>query len=245
MKKILFAALALTLVAGCAMAGAKPPLKSLEEKISYIIGFQFGSDMKKDQIAVAPDVFLAGMKDGLAGGKPALDEKQMAEAMDEFRAKMMAQQQAKAKAQSAENTKKGDAFRAEYKKKPGVKVLPSGVMCRVITEGKGPQPGPKDVVQAHYVGKLIDGTKFDSSEGRDKPVSFPLDGVIPGWSEALQQMNKGAKWEIVLPPEVAYGDRQVGPMIGPGSTLVFEVELVDFAPPKAEASEKPEAQPAK
>lgn len=234
MKKILFAALALTLITGCAMADSKPSFQTLEEKISYIIGFQFGTDMKKDQIAVSPEVFIQGMQAGLAGAAPALDEKQMAQAMDEFRVKMMAQQQAKLKQQAAENKKKGDAFRAEYKKKPGVKTLPNGIMYRVITEGKGPSPKPTDIVQAHYTGKLVDGAKFDSSEGRDKPVSFPLDGVIQGWSEALQHMNKGAKWEIVLPPEMAYGDRQVGPMIGPGSTLVFEVQLVDFAPPKAE-----------
>jgi len=243
MKKIIFAALALTLVSGCALADGKPTFNNLEEKISYIIGFQFGTDMSKDQINVSPEVFLKGMKDGLAGNQSALDEKQAAAAMDEFRVKMMAQQQAKMKEQAAENKKKGDAFRAEFKKKPGVKTLPSGVMYRVISAGKGPQPKPTDVVEAHYTGKLVDGTKFDSSEGRDKPVSFPLDGVIPGWSEALQQMNKGAKWEIVLPPEAAYGDRQVGPMIGPGSTLVFEVELVDFAAPKPE--EAPAAAPQK
>lgn len=230
MKKLMIALVVLGLSAGWAVAADKPQFKSLEDKISYIIGHQFGTDMKKEGIAIAPDKFLIGMKSGLAGEKPVMTDKEMNDAMNELRTKLMAEHAAKMEAQVKENKAKGDAFRAEYVKKKGVKTLPDGVMYRQIAEGKGPKPGPTDIVKVNYTGKLIDGTKFDSNEGRGGPAALPLDQVIPGWSKALQQMKKGSKWEIVLPPELAYGDRQAGPLIGPGSTLVFDVELVDIQP---------------
>ena len=234
MKKVIMVLVALSLTAGWALAADKPQFKTLEDKISYIIGHQFGTDMKTEGIDIAPDKFLIGMKAGLAGEKAVMSEKEMTEAMNELRTKLMAEHAAKMKAQLAENKKKGDAFRAEYAKKKGVKTMPDGVMYRELEAGKGAKPGPTDVVKVNYTGKLIDGTVFDSSKGRGGPAALPLDRVIPGWSKALQQMPKGSKWEIVMPPELAYGDRQAGPQIGPGSTLVFEVELVDFQPaPKA------------
>lgn len=241
MKKLIMALLVLSLTAGWALAADKPQFKTLEDKISYIIGHQFGSDMKTEGIAIAPDKFMIGMKSGLAGENPVMNEKEMNDAMNELRTKLMAEQKIKMEAKLAENKKKGDAFRAEYAKKKGVKEMADGVMYREIKAGKGGKPGPSDVVKVHYTGKLIDGTKFDSSEGRGGPASLPLDRVIPGWSKALQQMEKGSKWEIVLPPELAYGERQAGPLIGPGSTLVFDVELVDFQPAaKPEAPKTPE-----
>jgi FKBP-type peptidyl-prolyl cis-trans isomerase FklB len=145
---------------------------------------------------------------------------------------MMAKQQELAKIVGEKNQKEGEAFLAENKKKEGVITLPSGLQYKVIKAGSGNKPKATDTVSVHYQGTLVNGTEFDSSYRRGQPVSFPVNGVIPGWTEALQLMEAGAKWQIVIPSNLAYGDRGAGPQIGPNATLIFEIELISIQEPK-------------
>jgi FKBP-type peptidyl-prolyl cis-trans isomerase FklB len=145
---------------------------------------------------------------------------------------MMAKQQELAKMAGEKNQKEGEAFLAENKKKEGVITLPSGLQYKVIKAGSGNKPKATDTVTVHYQGTLVNGTEFDSSYRRGQPVSFPVNGVIPGWTEALQLMEAGAKWQIVIPSNLAYGDRGAGPQIGPNATLIFEIELISIQEPK-------------
>jgi FKBP-type peptidyl-prolyl cis-trans isomerase FklB len=163
--------------------------------------------------------------DALAG-KTVLSEEEMKEVMMGFQKEMMAKLQAKQASAGAENTAAGKTFREENAKKDGVKVLPSGLQYKVLKSGSGKTPTATDKVSTHYHGTLIDGTVFDSSVERGEPVSFPVDGVIPGWTEALLLMKEGDKWQLVVPPDLAYGERGAGGRIGPNSTLIFEVELL-------------------
>ena len=162
------------------------------------------------------------MKDALSGAKPLLTEQEIQETMDAFQKEMMAKQDEVAKKNKAE----GESFLAENKKKEGIKILPSGLQYKVIKAGTGKKPKSTDTVTVHYRGTLIDGTEFDSSYKRGQIVSFPVSGVIPGWTEALQLMEAGAKWQLFIPPNLAYGERGAGGAIGPNTTLIFEVELV-------------------
>lgn len=198
------------------------------QKASYAIGLNIGSDMKAKGVEIDVKALSAGLADALGGVEPKLTPEQMQQAFTVFQQQMQAKQ-AKAMAEAgAKNIEAGKAYQAENGKKEGVTTTASGLQYEVLQAGDGPKPGPTDNVTVHYTGSLLDGTVFDSSVKRGEPASFSLDGVVPGWSEGVQLMNKGAKFRFVIPSDLAYGE-QGAPRagIGPNSTLIFEVELLD------------------
>lgn len=200
-------------------------LKNQKDKISYIIGMDIGTNLKKQSIGIDSNILAKGVKDALAGTKPLLTEQEIQETMMAFQKEMMAKQAEVAKKNKAE----GEAFLAENKKKEGVKALLSGLQYKVIKAGTGKKPKSTDTVTAHYRGTLINGTEFDSSYKRGQPATFPVSGgMIPGWTEALQLMEEGAKWQLFIPPNLAYGEQGAGRDIGPNATLIFEIELVSI-----------------
>jgi len=199
-------------------------LKNQKEKMSYIIGMDIGNNLKKQGIDIETNILIKGIKDAFASAKSLLSEQEIRETLATFQKEMQAKQEEVGK----KNKKEGEAFIAENMKKEGVKTLPSGLQYKVIKAGTGKKPKLTDTVTAHYRGTLIDGTEFDSSYKRGKPTSFSVSGVIPGWTEVLQLMEEGAKWGLFIPPNLAYGERGAGGMIGPNATLIFEVELVSI-----------------
>lgn len=199
-------------------------LKSQKEKVSYIIGMEIGSNLKKQLADVDSTILAKGIQDALTDRKPLLTEKEIQETMAAFQKEMMVKQTEVAKKNKAE----GEAFLSENKKKEGVKALPSGLQYKVIKTGTGKKPKSNDTVTVHYRGTLINGAEFDSSYKRGQPVSFQVSGVIPGWTEALQLMEVGAKWQLFIPSNLAYGEQGAGRDIGPNATLIFEVELVSI-----------------
>jgi len=205
-------------------AQEKLVLKNQKEKVSYIIGMDIGSNLKKQSIDVDPNILAKGMKDALSGEKPLLTEQEIQETMLAFQKEMMAKQAEIGKKNKAE----GEAFLAENKKKEGVKILPSGLQYKVIKAGTGKTPKLTDTVTAHYRGTLINGTEFDSSYKRGQPASFQVSGVIRGWTEALQLMQEGSKWQLFIPSNLAYGEPGAGRDIGSNATLIFEVELISI-----------------
>jgi FKBP-type peptidyl-prolyl cis-trans isomerase FklB len=231
MRVVCCAVVGLALLAGSAFAEAPAELKTQKEKVSYIIGTDIGNNFKKQGIDIDPDTFLKGIKDALGGNKPLLNEKETADIMTAYKQEFMAKQAEATKVMGEKNRKEGEAYLAENKKKAGVKVLPSGLQYTVITEGTGKTPKPTDTVVVNYRGTLIDGTEFDSSYKRGQSATFPVNGVIPGWTEALQLMKEGSKWQIFLPSNLAYGERGAGANIGPNAVLIFEVELVAVKEP--------------
>ena len=200
-------------------------LKNQKDKVSYIIGMDIGTNLKKQSIGIDSNILAKGVKDALAGTKPLLTEQEIQETMMAFQKEMMAKQAEVAKKNKAE----GEVFLTENKKKEGVKTLLSGLQYKVIKAGTGKKPKSTDTVTAHYRGTLIDGTEFDSSYKRGQPATFPVSGgMIPGWTEALQLMEEGAKWQLFIPPNLAYGEQGAGRDIGPNATLIFEIELVSI-----------------
>ena len=234
MKLKLFAALGILLLASQVNAEENLLLKKQKDKVSYIIGMEIGKNFKKQSIDIDPDILVKGIKDAISDGKPLLTEQEVQETMINFQKEMMAKQEELAKKLGEKNKKEGEAFLAENKKKEGVKTLPSGLQYKVIKAGTGEKPKLTDTVMTQYRGTLIDGTEFDSSYRRGQPVSFPVTGVIPGWTEALQLMEEGAKWQLFIPPNLAYGERGAGRDIGPNATLIFEIELVSIQEKKQE-----------
>jgi len=221
------AALVLFVAAGCTPAGDKKiELKDLRDKVSYSIGMNIGQDFKRQGIDLDPDLIAQAIKDVTKGSPLLLTEEQVKEAITAFQKELEVKMEAKAKADLEKNSKAGAAFLTENAKKEGVVTLPSGLQYKVLTPGTGKKPAAADTVTVHYRGTLIDGTEFDSSFKRNEPATFPVSGVIPGWTEALQLMQEGAKWQLVIPAALAYGERGAGQQIGPNSTLVFEVELL-------------------
>jgi FKBP-type peptidyl-prolyl cis-trans isomerase FklB len=214
-------------------------LKDQKDKVSYSIGLQIGGNLTRQKVDVNPDVLAAGIKDAIAG-KPQLTQDQIKDVMTQFEKDM----EQKQKTLGEKNKVDGAKFLEENKKKPGVKTTASGLEYKVIKEGTGPTPKPTDMVTVNYRGTLINGTEFDSSYKRGQPATFPVNGVIKGWTEALQLMKKGSKFELFIPPNLAYGERAVGPDIGPNATLTFEVELLDVKPPPTPAPQaSPKASP--
>jgi FKBP-type peptidyl-prolyl cis-trans isomerase FklB len=199
-------------------------LKNQKDKMSYIIGMDIGNNLKKQSIDVEPNILAKGVKDALTGGKPLLTEQEIRETMTAFQNEMRVKQEVVAK----KNKEQGDSFLAENKKKEGVKTLQSGLQYKVIKVGVGKKPKLNDYVTTHYRGTLIDGTEFDSSYKRGQPATFQVSGVIPGWTEALQLMETGAKWQLFIPSNLAYGERGAGGVIGPNATLIFEIELISI-----------------
>jgi FKBP-type peptidyl-prolyl cis-trans isomerase FklB len=205
-----------------------PPFKDLKERVSYSIGLNIGFNFKKQNVELSPEILAQGIKDALAT-KPQMTEDQVKQTMMEFE-KSIADKQ---KAAGDKNKGEGDKFLADNKGKSGVKTTASGLQYIVEKEGNGATPGASDTVTVNYRGTLIDGTEFDSSYKRGEPATFPVSGVIKGWTEALQLMKKGAKYKLFIPSGLAYGDRGAPPDISPNSTLIFEVELLDVKPASA------------
>jgi len=226
--RTLAAALGILLLAGTVYAGETTVIKTERDKISYGIGMDIGENMKKQSIDIDPDMLAQGIKDVFAGKELLLTEEDFRNTMENFRKDMMAKQQMHMQEIAEKNKKGGEAFLEENKKKEGITALPSGLQYKVIKEGDGNLPKAIDTVTVHYRGTLIDGTEFDSSFSRGEPATFPVNGVIPGWTEALQLMKTGSKWQLFIPSNLAYGERGAGGRIGPNSTLIFDVELLSI-----------------
>ncbi len=219
-------------VLGCGLAlcfsqaGQAAKLQNQNDKVSYTIGYDMGSNFKTQQIDINAQALAQGIKDAQTGAKAALTKKQMQQTLVTFQQALLKKRVKQLKSLSEKNKKAGAAFLAANKKKPGVKSLSSGLQYKVIDTGKGISPTANDAVTVEYEGKFINGKVFDSSYKTGKPVNFRVTEVIPGWTQALQMMKPGATWMIYVPPKLAYGDRgMVGP-IGPNKTLIFKIHLV-------------------
>jgi FKBP-type peptidyl-prolyl cis-trans isomerase FklB len=211
-----------------AATGSATALTTQKDKVSYSIGADIGKRLRTDKLDVNPTILARGLREAFAGSKLALTDQEMHAAMMQLQNDMRQKQMAEMQAVSGKNKKEGDAFLAANKSKEGVVTLPSGLQYKILKAGDGPKPAATDSVVCNYRGTLIDGKEFDSSYKRGEPATFPVTGVIKGWTEALQLMPVGSKWQLVIPPDLAYGDRGAGQDIGPGSTLVFEVELMSI-----------------
>jgi FKBP-type peptidyl-prolyl cis-trans isomerase FklB len=225
-SKIVLAVPVLGLLGGVCSAAEPLKLETENEKINYSVGYQLGGDFKRQEVDIKSDMLLQGIEDAIGGGKPLLDEQERRATLMALAQRVKAEQKQKMAQQGAEALKAGEAFLAENSGKEGVTTLPSGLQYKVITAGEGKSPQKSDKVTVNYRGTLIDGTEFDSSYSRNKPATFGVGQVIPGWTEALQLMKEGDKWEIVIPSKLAYGERGAGAKIPPNSTLIFEVELI-------------------
>lgn len=226
MKKDLIIALIVIAIALPSLAADTSELKTEKEKVSYSIGFSLGSNFKRQSVDVDIEQLIRGMNDAINNRAAILSAKEQRDVMTAYQKKQNDKMASKQGKTAAKNKKAGNQFLSENKRKPGVVTLKSGLQYKVIVEGKGPKPAASDTVETHYRGTLIDGTEFDSSYRRGEPASFPVMGVIKGWTEALQLMNVGSKWELYIPADLAYGDRGAGGQIGPGATLIFEIELL-------------------
>lgn len=209
-------------------AGEKSVLKTQKDKVSYSIGLGIGKNMRGQSLDIDPDILTKGLKDGFSGSKPLLTEEEAREIVSAFQKEMMAKQQERAKASAEKNKNEGETFLAENKKKEGIITLPSGLQYKVMKDGTGKTPKATDSVTVNYRGTLIDGTEFDSSYKRGQPATFPVSGVIKGWTEALQLMKVGSKYKLFIPSDLAYGDRGAGPRIGPNQVLIFDIELISI-----------------
>src|SRR6266852_5192864 len=214
-------------------------LTTAQDKFSYALGMNLGTSLHRQSVPVDPNILLRGLKDSLAGGKTLLTEDQAKAALTEVQNEMRKKQQEQMQAAGEVNKKEGEAFLAANKSKDGIVTLPSGLQYKVLTQGTGPKPTSADTVVCNYRGTLINGTEFDSSYKRGQPATFPVGGVIKGWTEALQLMPVGSKWQLFIPSDLAYGERAPGPEIAPDSTLIFEVELLSIQPKAAPAAVAP------
>lgn len=217
--------------AACAQEEAAPEMakpESLEDRASYAIGLNMGRQMTDQEVPINLDLLMQGIKDGMGDGETLLTNDEIQAAMQEFQQMMMQKAQENQAALAEEGKTAADEFLASNKDKEGVMTTESGLQYEVLTEGDGPKPTSSDTVTVHYTGTLLDGTEFDSSHKRGQPATFPVTGVIAGWTEALQMMPVGSKWKLYIPPDLAYGARGQGP-IPPNSLLTFEVELIGIA----------------
>jgi FKBP-type peptidyl-prolyl cis-trans isomerase FklB len=230
-----------TSAAAAAKTQAPLTLKTQKEKASYAIGMNIGKNLKRDSVEVDPSIVYRALKDALAGSKLLLTDEEAKAALMTLQTEVRAKEEAKTKAAALENKKTGEAFLTANKTKDGVVTLPSGLQYKILKAGTGPKPTAEDTVLCHYRGTLVDNTEFDSSYKRGEPLKIPVGGVIKGWTEAIQLMPVGSKWQLFIPSDLAYGERGApGSPIGPNSTLVFEVELVSIEPkatPKVEPTE--------
>ncbi len=203
-------------------------LKTQKDKVSYALGANLGMNLHKQSVEVDPAIVLRGLKDALAAGKMLLTDDEARAALMQLQAEVRNKQMEQMKVAGEMNKKEGAEFLAANKTKEGIVTLPSGLQYKILTEGTGPKPTASDTVVCNYRGTLISGTEFDSSYKRGQPASFPVNGVIKGWTEALQLMPVGSKWQLFVPSELGYGDGGADPRsgIGPGATLIFEVELL-------------------
>jgi FKBP-type peptidyl-prolyl cis-trans isomerase FklB len=214
--------------ATAAKTAAPLTLKTSKDKFSYALGMKMGANLHRQEVPVDPNILARGLKDALTGAKTLLTDDQAQAAIVEVQNDLRKKQQDKMQVEGAANKKEGDAFLAANKGKEGVVTLPSGLQYKILKEGTGPKPTATDSVVCNYRGTLINGTEFDSSYKRGQPATFPVTGVIKGWTEALQLMPVGSKWQLFIPADLAYGERGPSPEIGANSTLIFEVELLSI-----------------
>lgn len=218
-----------------ATGGSETSSMTDTQKVSYAIGLDIGTNFKQQGIDVDPATLAQGIADAISGAQPKLTQEQMQQVLMALQQSLRAKQIQQMRDAGAKNVEAGNAYRENNGKKQGVKTTASGLQYEVLQEGQGPKPGPTDTVKVHYTGSLIDGKVFDSSVQRGEPISFPLDDVIPGWTEGVQLMSKGAKYRFVIPPDLAYGEMgQPRAGIGPNATLIFEVELLDIEKSKSD-----------
>jgi FKBP-type peptidyl-prolyl cis-trans isomerase FklB len=223
---LIVGAVAFGFLAGCTEAPQDVQLKSLEDRVGYGIGLRIGRDFRTQGVAIDPKVLRKGVEDGLSGAPPLLSDEEIQKALTTLQTELNQRQEKSQKDLAEANLRAGQAFLEQNGKKAGVVTLPSGLQYQVLRQGEGTTPGQNDRVTVHYRGRLIDGTEFDSSYVRNKPATFPVAGVIAGWSEALQRMPVGSQWRIFLPPDLAYGSQGAGSMIGPNAVLIFDIELI-------------------
>ena len=226
MKLLFSVVLGVVLLVSQANAEEKKALQTAKEKQGYSIGVDMGNRLKSNAIDIDADAIAQGLKDALSGGKLLMTEQEMKETLAGLQKELMDKQAERTKQIAEKNKKEGEAFLAANKTKECVKTLSSGLQYKVIKEGTGKMPKAEDTVVTNYRGTLVDGTEFDSSYKRGQPATFPVKGVIPGWTEALQLMKEGSKWELFIPSNLAYGERGAGNVIGPNATLIFEIELI-------------------
>lgn len=233
MRHVVVAGL-LAAACGTAVLAEEPAqaFASQQARISYAIGVDIGNSFKRQGVEIDVQILAKGLQDALGGGQTLLTEQEVRETLQAYQGELRARMQEKAK-------REGAAYLAENAKRPGVTTLPSGLQYKVITAGTGAKPTADDSVKCHYRGTFVDGREFDSSYSRNQPAVFPVRGVIPGWTEALQLMPVGSKWQIAVPYELAYGAGG-NRAIPPYSTLVFEIELLGIEKP---AAEQPTAEP--
>jgi FKBP-type peptidyl-prolyl cis-trans isomerase len=228
---------------GASSAGfaAETPLKTDKEKASYVVGMEIGRSLTQIKDEIDLNILFQGLQAAVKGEKTALTQEEATKVRTDFMTRLQAKQQVKEKEDAEKNKKDGEAYLAKNKTKAGVKTTASGLQYEVITQGTGPKPKDTDTVKVSYTGTKIDGTKFDASADHGGPVTFPLNGVIPGWTEAVQLMPVGSKYKLTIPSDLAYKDH-APPAIGPNATLVFEVELVSIEPPAAPAAAAPKVE---
>jgi FKBP-type peptidyl-prolyl cis-trans isomerase FklB len=226
MKYVLITLLSIAFLFGVCHAEEKLELKDQKDKESYSLGYQFGKNLKFQEVDINLDVYTSGIKDALGGKESQMSQEEIRTTISDLQKRITAERQKELKEKAAKNLEESKKFLPENQKKEGVKTLPSGLQYKVLAEGTGKTPKATDNVTVHYRGTLIDGKEYDSSYKMDKPAIFQVNGVIPGWTEALQLMKEGSKWQLFIPPELAYGERGTGSRIPPNSTLIFEVELI-------------------
>lgn len=240
MKYVLITLLSIGFLFGVCSASEKLELKDQKDKESYSLGYQFGENLKKQEIDINLEVYTSGIRDALGIKDPLMSQEEIRATITSLRQRVMVGQQKAFKEQAAKNLAEGKAFLEENRKKEGVKTLPSGLQYKVITEGSGKTPKADNALTVHYRGTLINGQEFDSSYNRGEPQTFQVDGVIPGWTEALQLMKEGSKWQLFIPSERAYGERGQGFRIPPNSTLIFEIELLSVGDGDSPEASEPE-----
>jgi len=230
-------------------AAQSSPFKDQKAKTSYALGMNIANGLKRQSIDIDPDILAQAMKDFQAG-KTLLTDEEAIEVLNQLQSEMRARMDAQAKAMEAKrqevgaaNQKEGEAFLAANKTKEGVVALPSGLQYKMITQGTGPKPIADDTVVCNYKGALINGTEFDSSAKHGGPATFQVNKVIKGWTEALQLMPVGSKWQLFIPASLAYGDRGAGADIPPNATLIFEVELLSIQPKENPPATAPTPKP--
>lgn len=206
----------------------KTELKTQLDSVSYSIGLDIGKNLKQQSVDVNADALARGINDVVGGNTPLLTDEQARASLTSFQEQMRTKQQEKMKAAGEKSKQEGESFLTENKKEKGITTLPSGLQYKVITMGTGPKPKADQTVRVHYQGKLIDGTEFDSSYKRGEPAVFSCNRVIAGWTEALQLMPVGSKWQLFIPSNLAYGESGAGQIIPPNATLIFDVELLSI-----------------
>ncbi|HEY4051066.1 MAG TPA: FKBP-type peptidyl-prolyl cis-trans isomerase [Acidobacteriaceae bacterium] len=216
-------------------------LKTDQDKISYAIGMQVGNSLHRQSVQVDPKILARGLSDALAGGKLLLTDQEAKAVLTQLQQQVQTAQMQKMQALAASNKTEGEAFLASNKTKADVVALPSGLQYKILQPGTGPKPTASDMVVCNYRGTLLNGKEFDSSYKHGEPVTIPVGRVIKGWTEALQLMPVGSKWQLYIPADLAYGERGAGGDIGPNATLVFDVELLSIKAPEPQPAASPAA----